>query len=173
MKSAQTISKLMSFALRHKPADVGIAVDAQGWANIADLCAAADITEDQIRDAVETNNKQRFKISGDGKFVRANQGHSLPVDLGLEPVTPPETLWHGTAEKSLEAIRAGGLKPMSRQQVHLSGDVETARMVGMRHGKPAILAVRAGAAHRDGQAFYLSKNRVWLTAALNESNLEF
>jgi putative RNA 2'-phosphotransferase len=115
---------------------------------------------------VESNDKKRFAFSPDGSSIRASQGHSVEVDLGLAPVAPPERLFHGTATRFLDAIRAEGLRPQSRRHVHLSPDEETAVKVGQRHGKPAVLLVHAGAMHRDGHVFYRSENGVWLTTVV-------
>ena len=119
-----------------------------------------------LEEIVATSDKKRFTLSEDGKRIRAAQGHSVEVALGIEPVVPPETLYHGTATRFLEPIRAEGLKPGSRQQVHLSADEVTAHAVGTRHGKPAILRVAAGDMHRAGHAFYRADNGVWLTDAV-------
>ncbi|MCB1359528.1 MAG: RNA 2'-phosphotransferase, partial [Maritimibacter sp.] len=118
---------------------------------------------DEIDRIVATNPKQRFALSPDGTRIRARQGHSLAVDLGLAPVTPPQWLYHGTARNDLDAIRAEGLKPGARQHVHLSPDPEIAHAVGARHGAPVVLIVAAGALAAAGHLFYLSENGVWLT----------
>jgi putative RNA 2'-phosphotransferase len=125
--------------------------------------AGKPITREQLEQAIATNDKQRFALSPDGTRIRANQGHSVEVDLGLVPQEPPELLYHGTARQFLEPIRAEGLVAGKRQHVHLSADVPTALKVGSRHGQPVPLTVRAGAMHRDGLAFYRSENGVWLT----------
>lgn len=119
-----------------------------------------------LDEVVTTNDKQRFAFSDDGLFIRANQGHSVTVDLQLEPCEPPEVLYHGTVANALAAIQAEGLMPMSRQHVHLSADRETADRVGSRRGKPTILTVRSGQMWRDGHRFYQSANGVWLTDAV-------
>lgn len=157
-------SKFLSYLLRHNPAALDLTVDPHGWVRIGEIVekAAPPITRKQIEDTVRSNTKQRFSISPDGFYIRANQGHSFAVDLGLTPCTPPTLLFHGTAEQNLPAIRAEGLKPMMRQHVHLSGDTATARKVGMRHGKPVILKVDAGQMTAEGHPFFLSENGVWL-----------
>lgn len=121
---------------------------------------------------VGENDKQRFALSGDGRRIRASQGHSVPVELGLEPVAPPEVLFHGTAEGSVDAIRREGLRPGRRTHVHLSADHATAVAVGRRHGRPVVLRVLAGRMHRAGHAFYRSENGVWLTDQVPAEHLE-
>jgi putative RNA 2'-phosphotransferase len=172
------LSKFMSLVLRHKPGKIGLTLDEQGWAEVDELVekarkAGVPLTNDLLREVVEKNDKQRFKLSADGRRIRASQGHSIPVDLGLQPVTPPERLYHGTAERFLESIRFKGLRPGSRQHVHLSPDVATAIKVGSRHGAPVVLVVRAGEMHRDGYVFYLSDNGIWLTVQVPPAYLEF
>ncbi len=164
----QKSSKFMSLVLRHAHAEIGVTPDPQGWVAIDTLIAASDGTLDlpTLERIVANSDKQRFSISSDGLKVRANQGHSIPVDLGLTPQTPLQTLNHGTAQDSLELILAEGLKPMARQHVHLSKDVQTAQAVGMRHGAPVVLNVASGAMHGAGHLFYLSENGVWLTVSV-------
>jgi len=116
-----------------------------------------------IEDVVAGSDKKRFSLSPDGELIRANQGHSFPVDLGLEPVEPPAVLYHGTAQRFLDSILASGLQPRSRQHVHLSEDWETATKVGQRHGKPVVLEIDAAAMAEAGHTFYRSANGVWLT----------
>ncbi len=162
------ISKFLSLVLRHKPEVIGLGVDDNGWADVEELIRKANshgrnIDMETLRMVVETNDKQRFSFSGDRARIRANQGHSIEVDLGLEAVQPPEILFHGTARRFLDAIMRQGLKRGGRQYVHLSGDRETARTVGVRHGKPAIVTVGSQAMHRDGLTFHLSENGVWMT----------
>lgn len=159
------VSKFLSYVLRHKPGAIGLELDDQGWALIDDIIAKADtpIDRDAIELAVANNNKQRFAISEDGARIRARQGHSIKVDLGLAPQTPPEVLYHGTATRFLESIMAQGLKPGSRQHVHLSADLETARQVGQRHGKVIVLQVLAADMAATGHPFYQSENGFWLT----------
>ncbi|MBT3289304.1 MAG: RNA 2'-phosphotransferase [Victivallales bacterium] len=161
-------SKFLSLVLRHKPGTIGLVLDEQGWASVEELITAAgkhgrELSRELIREVVATSDKQRFALSEDGSRIRANQGHSVKVDLGLEPVTPPEVLFHGTATRFLPSIQAHGLKPSGRHHVHLSGDVETAVKVGSRHGKPIVLRVAAARMHAEGAPFYVSENGVWLT----------
>ena len=166
-----SISKLLSLVLRHQPATIGLSLDEGGWADIAvllDKLAAygKPLLKTELLDIVHTNNKQRFAFSEDGLRIRANQGHSINVELQLMPVTPPAYLYHGTVERSLASILAEGLQKMKRQHVHLSADVETATIVGSRRGQPVILKVDSAAMHSDGLVFYLSGNKVWLTDAV-------
>ena len=161
-------SKFLSLILRHQPEAAGITLDRQGWAEVAPLLAGMQkaghpVTQDMLEEIVRTDEKMRYSFNEDHSKIRANQGHSVHVELGLTRKAPPEFLWHGTAERFLVSILAEGLRPMSRQQVHLSADRETARKVGQRHGKPVILRVRAGDMHRDGAYFYQAENGVWLT----------
>ena len=164
-KALVPLSKFLSLILRHDPGAAGIALDSEGWAEIEAILAqqVQPITRDEIDRIVATNPKQRFALSPDGTRIRARQGHSLAVDLGLAPVTPPQWLYHGTARNDLDAIRAEGLKPGARQHVHLSPDPEIAHAVGARHGAPVVLIVAAGALAAAGHLFYLSENGVWLT----------
>ncbi|MCS0601656.1 RNA 2'-phosphotransferase [Streptomyces sp. LP11] len=164
-----SVSKYLSRHLRHQPERIGLTLDPGGWAAIDTLIAAAAahgfrFTREELDHVVAANDKQRFVIE-DGR-IRAGQGHSVEVDLGLPPATPPPHLYHGTVARNLDAIRAEGLKPMSRHDVHLSADRETATRVGARRGRPLVLTVDAGAMHRDGHVFHVSANGVWLTKAV-------
>ncbi len=166
-----SLSKWLSWALRHDPAAAGITLDHAGWTSIDDLLAAAvhrgqDLTRADIDCIVATNEKKRFAISEDGTAIRANQGHSVSVDLGLQPLSPPALLYHGTTERFLANIMAEGLRRQGRQHVHLSADQTTATMVGTRHGRPVILIVAAARMHADGHVFYRSANGVWLADAV-------
>lgn len=158
-------SKFVSLVLRHKPDAIGLHLDAHGWADVSELIAKSDGVLDRptLEAVVAENDKKRFAFSDDGQRIRANQGHSVVVDLGLTPKTPPSMLYHGTAQRFLDAILAEGLTPQGRQHVHLSADPDTARTVGMRHGTPVILTVDADGSQRSGAQFYLSDNGVWLT----------
>lgn len=164
-------SKFMSLVLRHKPEEIGLALDQQGWANIDELIEKAGrhgmaLTRELIAEVVATSDKQRFALDADGQRIRANQGHSIEVDLGLAPSEPPPVLFHGTAETSVAAIRAEGLKAGQRQHVHLSPDEDTAIKVGKRHGRPVVLRIAAGRMRESGHVFFLSTNGVWLTEAV-------
>ncbi len=163
--SDKTASKFLSYVLRHKPEEIGLTLDAGGWAMIDDLLARATVPLDRtaLQRIVANSDKQRFAISPDGLRIRANQGHSFDVDLGLAPLPPPDLLYHGTATRNLDAIRAEGLNKRDRQHVHLSPDPETARSVGMRYGPPVVLTIAAGRMHGAGHVFFRSQNGVWLT----------
>lgn len=161
-------SKFLSLVLRHKPEEIGIKLDREGWVDIETLLrhlkkASRAITRTELDTLVATSDKKRFTISEDGRRIRAAQGHSVKVDLGLAPQVPPTELYHGTASASLDDIFAQGLVPGRRQQVHLSPDPETARLVGRRHGKPVVLRVETAQMHEDGHLFYRADNGVWLT----------
>jgi putative RNA 2'-phosphotransferase len=165
------ISKYLSYILRHRPDSIGLELDGQGWADVEELitCSNAqgkNLTRELIAEVVATNDKQRFCLSADGGKIRANQGHTFPVDLGLKPVRPPAVLYHGTAEHFVAGIMQQGLQALGRQHVHLSTDRETAMQVGARHGRPVVLQVDAGRLHREGHLFYLSANGVWLTESV-------
>lgn len=167
-KRLTTVSKYLAKYLRHAPADLGLTPRPGGWVGIDDLLAAArehgfPIGYDELVECVETNDKRRFAFDASGESIRANQGHSIEVDLQLEEREPPETLFHGTVERFLASILEQGLARGKRHHVHLSGDVETARKVGSRRGRPIVLVVAAGRMRRDGRAFFLSANGVWLT----------
>ena len=171
-------SKFLSFVLRHEPQAIGLALDRQGWANIDELIEKARprgmaLTRELIAEVVATSDKQRFAIDDTGERIRANQGHSVGVDLGLEPANPPPVLFHGTAEATVPAIRAEGLKPGQRQHVHLSPDEQTAIKVGSRHGKPVVLRIAAGRMQGQGHVFFLSTNGVWLTDCVPAEFIEF
>ncbi|WP_069759581.1 RNA 2'-phosphotransferase [Streptomyces sp. LUP47B] len=170
------VSKYLSKHLRHQPERIGLTLDEAGWVEIDVLIAAATehgfrFTRDELDHVVAANDKQRFAI--DGTRIRANQGHSIDVDLGLPPATPPPYLYHGTVARYLDAIRAEGLRPMNRHDVHLSPDRETATRVGARRGRPVVLSVDAEAMHRDGHAFHVSANGVWLTQSVQPRYLRF
>jgi putative RNA 2'-phosphotransferase len=177
-KALADLSKFLSFVLRHKPESIGLTLDAKGWAEVGQLiekCQAHGklLSREVVAEIVATNTKRRFAFSEDGRFIRASQGHSIDVELGYAPAEPPEWLFHGTVSRALSAIRASGLMKMSRHHVHLSTEVETARSVGGRRGRPVILRIAAARMHRDGHAFYLSANGVWLTDAVPPAYIEF
>ncbi|MEU3823840.1 RNA 2'-phosphotransferase [Streptomyces sp. SID486] len=170
------VSKYLSRHLRHQPERIGLTPDHGGWVEIDTLIGAAAahgfrFTRDELDHVVATNDKQRFVIDGDR--IRASQGHSIEVDLGLPPTPPPPHLYHGTVTPNLAAVRAEGLLPMTRHAVHLSADRETATRVGARRGRPVVLTVDSGAMHRDGHVFHVSANGVWLTAAVPPRYLSF
>jgi len=172
-----SLSKFVSLILRHEPQRIGLTLDAQGWAGVEELLAAAArhgtvLTRENLESIVAQNEKQRFAFSDDGQRIRARQGHSIDVNLELACQTPPDILFHGTATRFLESIRATGLEARSRQHVHLSHDEATAMQVRQRHGKPVVLKVRAGQMHAVGHQFFLSENHIWLTAAVPVEFLE-
>ena len=167
-KDLKHISKFMSLVLRHKPEEIGIQLDANGWANIDDLIKGLiskgyNVDLKIIRQVVETNDKKRFVINSDSSMIRANQGHSIEVELNLLEIIPPDVLYHGTSERNLDKILTEGLTKQSRQHVHLSLTIDVARSVGSRHGKPIVLTIRAKEMYDAGFKFYLSENKVWLT----------
>lgn len=179
-KDLKRISKFLSLHLRHEPEALGLELEPGGWVPVEALLRACEkrrmkLTPEILAQVVAENDKQRFSFSPDGTRIRANQGHSVEVDLGLEPVAPPERLYHGTAQATLAPIReSGGLRRMGRHHVHLSPDEETARRVGARHGKPVVLAVAARRmAEETGAAFYCSANGVWLVESVPLAYLEF
>ncbi|WP_436500800.1 RNA 2'-phosphotransferase [Actinokineospora sp. HUAS TT18] len=157
------LSKRMSKALRHDPARLGLTLDPAGWVPVADLLRALGVTRADLDEVVENNNKKRFAFDASGSRIRASQGHSVPVDLGLVPVPPPVVLYHGTVAAALESIKAEGLRPMNRHHVHLSATRDTAVAVGARRGKPVILVIQAARMAAEGHEFYISANGVWLT----------
>lgn len=170
-KRLERASKFLSLVLRHQPDAIGLTLDAQGWADIGELVRLArahgkTLSRELVLEVVAKNDKQRFALDAAALRIRANQGHSIEVDLRLPPLEPPGHLYHGTATRFVDAIRAEGLKAGARQHVHLSATLETARTVGARHGQPHVLLVRAGEMHRDGHLFYRSANGVWLTEAV-------
>lgn len=170
-RRATRIGKYLSLVLRHRPRAADVTLDAEGWASIEELIAGAErrgfaFTRAELDEVVETNEKQRFAVSPDGTRIRANQGHSVEVDLGLAPETPPPVLYHGTVERSVASILAEGIKKGRRRHVHLSADVETAGRVGERRGSPVILEIAAQEMQAAGFAFYRSANGVWLTDAV-------
>ncbi|WP_410643050.1 RNA 2'-phosphotransferase [Amycolatopsis sp. lyj-346] len=160
------ISKRLSRHLRHDPAALGLTLAPGGWVPVDTLVRALSITREELGEVVERNNKRRFAFDETGTRIRASQGHSVTVDLGLPDATPPAVLYHGTVAKYLDAIFREGLRPMNRHAVHLSATVETARTVGARRGKPVILQVDAAAMAAAGHAFQVSANGVWLTASV-------
>lgn len=164
--SAHT-SKFLSYVLRHAPESIGLKLDGQGWADVSDLlekanAAGTPLDGVTLRQIVAESDKKRFTLSDDGLRIRAAQGHSVTVDLDKSPSEPPPQLFHGTATRFLDAIMREGLLPGSRQQVHLSADDVTAKAVGQRHGRPAILSVDAAEMFAAGHQFYQANNGVWL-----------
>ena len=165
MPDVKRASKFLSLVLRHQPQVANVTLDAQGWVDIDALIAGSNGRLDRasIDAAVADNDKQRFGVSADGKRIRARQGHSIPVDLSLVPVSPPDFLYHGTNVKAYDTIHIEGLKKMARQHVHMAVEIGTARSVGMRHGSEVVIRIDAGEMHLAGFEFYKSENGVWLT----------
>lgn len=163
-KELTKISKHLSYVLRHKPESIGLYLDPQGWASIEDLISKTDfpLNYKVLKETVEQNDKKRFSISDDGSYIRANQGHSTNIDLGLRPIEPPYILFHGTADRFLDSIMKKGLLPQQRHHVHLSTNIQTAKKVGQRHGNPIILTIKSKNMHDQGFEFFLSTNEVWL-----------
>ena len=162
------LSKFLSLVLRHQPEKIDIALDENGWTDVEILLNQSTkngvkFTHDILEQVVETNNKKRFSFNTDKTKIRANQGHSVEIDLGYPVQKPPAILYHGTGEKAVSSILRAGLEKRNRHHVHLSTSIETALEVGKRHGKPVVFLVDATAMHADGLAFYLSENKVWLT----------
>ena len=163
----QETSKFIALILRHKPDIIGIALDEHGWANVNEMLAGISKTHplsiEQLENIVATDNKQRYSFNENHTLIRANQGHSVPVDVGLPKEDPPDVLYHGTGEKYVSSIMKNGRIPKSRLYVHLSVDVQTAENVGKRHGMPVVFIVDAKKMNADGYDFFLSVNGVWLT----------
>ena len=174
--SLKETSKYISLILRHKPDVIGITLDEHGWANVDELIAGVSKTHplnmSTLEQIVAEDEKQRYSFNEDKTLIRANQGHSIPVDVELEEKEPPEILFHGTGEKYVDSITKEGLISKSRLYVHLSANEETALKVGQRHGKPFIFKVKSGEMHRDGFKFYCSVNGVWLTKSVPVKYLE-
>ncbi len=177
-KDRNTISKFLSLILRHSPETIGLQLDENGWADVEELmmkCAQSGKTYSRadLDEVVALNDKQRFAFNNDKTKLRANQGHSIEVELQLKILQPPEFLYHGTVNRFLDGIRTEGLKKMNRHHVHLSADRATAEKVGSRRGEAVILIVRSGEMSRDRFVFFLSGNGVWLTEAVPEKYIDF
>jgi putative RNA 2'-phosphotransferase len=162
------VSKSLSYVLRHRPDSIGIELESDGWVAVGELLRAFQqsgqtIAPDVLKRVVAENDKQRFEFSDDGLRIRARQGHSVEVDLGYQPMTPPNVLYHGTARHNLDSIFEKGLLKGKRHHVHLSTNKETMLRVGMRHGQPVLLSVDAARMHHDGHQFFVTGNDVWLT----------
>lgn len=163
-----TISKFISMILRHKPEAIDIKLDEHGWANVDELIDGIakqyhGFGMKELEEIVRTDNKQRYSFNEDKTLIRANQGHSIPVDVELAEKEPPKVLYHGTGEKYVESIDRKGLIPKSRLYVHLSRDKATAVNVGKRHGTPVVYEIDAEQMYKDDYKFYESANKVWLT----------
>ncbi|WP_087026590.1 RNA 2'-phosphotransferase [Thaumasiovibrio subtropicus] len=174
-KDLVKISKYLSYVLRHKPDSIGLKLDEQGWALIDELIEKTvdvALTRDLVDLVVETSDKRRFAIGGNGNHIRANQGHSIEVDLQLSVVIPPDYLLHGTAERNVKSIGESGLTKGSRHHVHLTESLAVAKAVGSRYGKPVIFTVDARRMHLDGYSFYKTVNNVWLTESVPSQYLK-
>lgn len=172
------LSIFISCVLRHRPQEANICLDEHGWANVEELltginATGRDIDRETLEEIVRTDKKQRYSFNEDGTLIRASQGHSIPVDVEPAEQEPPEYLYHGTADRFLDSIREQGLLPMSRLYVHLSGDEETARIVGSRHGRPVVLKIHSGDMYRDGHKFFRSQNGVWLVKKIDKSYIDW
>jgi len=172
------LSKFLSLVLRHDPKVAGVTIDRGGWVDVESLISGAKqagvtLDRDLLRQVVEHGEKKRFTLSGDGQRVKANYGHSIDIDLDLDPREPPEALFHGTARHLLEGIREQGVVRAGRRYVHLSGDETEAEAVGRRHGEPVVLKIRARAMHEDGFEFFLSESGIWLTRTVPPHYVEF
>ena len=178
-KSLTSTSKFLSLVLRHQPEVIGMQLDLEGWLQIDELIQNAnrkdtELSLELLHEVVASCEKKRFALSDDGLRIRANQGHSVPdIELNLESVTPPKELYHGTVAAFLSSIREQGLLKRSRNHVHLSADIETAKKVGGRRGKPVLFTIRTDAMHQSNHTFYLSANGVWLTNAVPIQFIEF
>lgn len=160
----EKLSRYLSLILRHKPEVIGITLDSHGWAKVSEIInGVSELDFETLEKIVETDEKQRYSFNEDKTLIRANQGHSVKVDVGLLEIKPPDVLYHGTAKKYENGIDEGGLKPKSRLYVHLSFDLETAEKVGKRHGDLLIYVVDCKQMYQDGYKFYKSLNEVWLT----------
>lgn len=161
-------SKFLSLVLRHKPEEIGLQLDKQGWADVDELITKMNaigqsLNRETLEEIVATNAKKRFAFNADKTRIRANQGHSINIDLGYTPQTPPAILYHGTGNKYVDSIYQTGLQKKNRHHVHLSSDIETAKAVGQRHGKPVVFKLDVAAMLKDGIVFYVANNGVWLT----------
>ena len=177
-KETIKMSKFLSLILRHEPEQVGLKLGDAGWVDVDELLRAVNqhgttLTLEQLKHIVATSDKKRFAFSDDGQRIRANQGHSVEVDLQYAPQTPPELLYHGTAIRFLDSIRKDGLQRMERHDVHLSAETKLTLQVGGRHGKPVLLTIRAGDMHRAGHVFRVSANGVWLVQRVPPEFIEF
>lgn len=174
--SKKDTSKYLSLILRHRPDVIGITLDKYGWAKVAEVLDGINKTQfidmEMLEEIVRTDNKQRYSFNEDKTLIRANQGHSVQVDVELEKKEPPEVLWHGTGEKYRASIEAEGLIAKSRLYVHLSADYETAVSVGSRHGEPVVYRILTNNMVQDGYDFFVSQNGVWLTKTVPAKYLQ-
>lgn len=172
------VSKFLALVLRHKPEEIGLHLDAHGWAQVDELLQAVSrkgcpLDFSRLNSIVENNDKKRFQFNDDRSKIRAAQGHSTDIDLNLKPVQPPGLLYHGTATRFVDSIKQLGLQKQKRHHVHLSARIETAIEVGKRYGKPLVLNVNSRQMSADGYQFFLSDNSVWLTDHVPVQYIEF
>ncbi|MCK5855326.1 MAG: RNA 2'-phosphotransferase [Sulfurovaceae bacterium] len=163
-KDLRKVSKFLSFILRHNPQSIGLTLDSHGWADVGELIAKSKeikLNKKMIDEVVKNDSKQRYVV--EDNRIRANQGHSITIDLGLKAIVPPDVLYHGTARRFLDSIMKTGLSRQQRHHVHLSQDKQMATSVGSRHGKVVLLEIDAKQMHKEGYEFYLSANGVWLS----------
>jgi len=177
-KKLHQLSKYLSFVLRHRPDDIELHLTPDGWANVDELMnkmnlRGKNISIEDLRHIVSQDEKQRYSFSHDESRIRANQGHSIDIDLKLKPLEPPQYLFHGTAEKNIASIRQQGLQKRQRHHVHLSELELTAKQVGARYGKPVVLIISAQVMHQAGHQFYRSENNVWLTEQVPAQFIQF
>ena len=172
------LSRFLSYVLRHKPDAIGLNMQSDGWVYVEELLAkmsanGKDITLDVLEMIVHQDDKQRYSFNLDKTQIRANQGHSIEIDLNLEPVDPPEHLYHGTTSRNLDSIKENGLLKQQRHHVHLSENTDTAKRVGARYGKPVILTILSSEMVKAGHTFYCSDNNVWLTDTVPPKFIKF
>ena len=177
-KHLAKISKYLSKHLRHQPEILGLSLEDGGWVKVEDLLKACarnnfPISLETLKETVEKNDKQRFSFNETGEKIRANQGHSVEIDLQLKPQKPPAKLFYGTAQRNISMIEEHGLLKMARHHVHLSADTETARRVGMRYGRPVIFEIDAARMLATGFEFYVSANGVWLVESVPPKFLKY
>lgn len=177
MEKHQKLSVFISLILRHKPETIGLTLDDQGYLEVDQLIKGVNesgrfIDENILEEIVMTDNKQRYSYNVDGSKIRANQGHSIQVNLGLLECKPPDKLYHGTVDKYVDSIVSTGLQKKSRQYVHLSENIDTATSVGSRRCQPVILTIKSGEMYKDGIKFYKSENNVWLVDFIDGKYLE-
>lgn len=177
-KEVKKKSKFLSLILRHQPETLGVQLDESGWIDVEVLLAAIakhgkGMSRETLEYVVSSNDKQRFSFDAEGTRIRANQGHSVNIELGYEAAVPPETLVHGTPQQFVDAISREGLKKMQRHHVHLHVDEKTGLAVGQRRGKPVLLQVRAGEMYRAGFEFFVTPNQVWLTDRVPVEYIDF
>jgi putative RNA 2'-phosphotransferase len=175
-KKLEKLSKFLSLVLRHKPEVIGITLDENGWVDVAELIECSrkenvELDELTLLEIVNTNDKKRFALSEDGRQIRANQGHSVTINLDLQSQVPPDILFHGTASRFIDSILLNGLTKMNRHHVHLTENIDSALAVGTRYGKPVLLIIDAKLMHEKGHLFYKSENNVWLVEMVSPDYL--